>query len=229
MFVFLLITLQVLSLENATNQYVPSGASACKVQYALARISWTNPNLNTNNSNPIGGSYNRVAITEQTTASPPLFAARFVEIGWVKQTGLPAGYPNGDSIAVAYTNSNGTPIGFFVPRPQRSNHLFGIQYDPLIHLKWFIYENAQPIFGPNPSDSFGIVSNFTNGCAAVAGGEVIFGYEDMGNTRFYNLRWGTISSSGIVSASNWASNTQRLYEGRYSCTVSTTTDHSCGP
>lgn len=219
----------VMALENAINQHIPSGSSACKVQHAIAYITWTNPNLNTSANNPGGGTFNRVAITEPTTANPPLFAAKYVEIGWSKQINLPGGYPSGDFVAVSYTDPNGIPQGYFVSRPQRNFHSFGIQYDPLIHHKWFVYENGQPVLGPNLSNSSGFVSNFLNGCAAVAGGEVVYGHENLGNTRFYNLVWGTISGAGIVSPAYWTSNTTRLHQGGYSCTVASVTDHTCGP
>jgi hypothetical protein len=65
---------------------------------------------------------------------------------------------------------------------------------------------------------------------AIAGGEVFSHVEDMGNTRFYNLAWGKIpNTTGILSAKFWGSNQQRIYQGRYSCTVSSVADHRCGP
>lgn len=217
----------VLAIENAVNQYIPVGSVACKVQYAAATITWTNPNLNAG-TNP-GGVYNRVGIAEETIANPNQPTSKFIEIGWAKQTNLPPNtYPNGNFIAVVYTPPNGVPYGFFIPRPQRTSHNFAIQYDPLVHHKWFVYENSQPILDPN-LNTYDIATNFINGCAVVAGGEALLHYEDMGNTRFYNLRWGTISNSGIITAYYWINNLPRLHQGRYSCTVTTATDHRCGP
>jgi hypothetical protein len=221
-----------LAILNATNQYVPSGSDACKVQYARAHITWTNPSLNTSPSQPAGGVYNRVGITAQVVPNPTQPADQFVEVGWSKQINLP-GIPNGHYIWVTYTRPNIQPpyhyYAYWIFRPQRNVHDFGIQYDPLVHHQWFVYENTQPL--SDPENGYGITANFINGCAAVAGGEVVFGHEDMGNTVFYNLGWGTISASGIVSPHFWPANTPRLHQGRYRCTVfiGTPTAHYCGP
>lgn len=206
----------VLAIQNAVNQ--DTSPQKCNVRFARATIDWTNPNLNTN----FGGTYNRTGITTSTVANPSQPASQFVEIGWNKEIIL-LGLVTREFILVQYTDINGMVQRVAVNRPQRSVHEVTAQFDPRNTQQWFFFENGQLIVNQ------GYTSNFNKGCVAVAGGEVATNVEDMGNTRFYNLTRGRVNANGIITQVPWKTNARRLYQGRYSCTVTTVTDHRCGP
>lgn len=157
-----------LALQNATRQ---NSATNCEIRLVIGSITWTNPTLNT----ATGGVYNRIATTTSRTANPGSPATAFAEVGWYKNIILGI-YPEQDIQAV-YTDSNGN-VQRISPQPPLSGTLqFQLQYDPLINNAWFFYVNGATI---GSTISYG--TNFTSGCVAVAGGEVVNGVEDMGNT-----------------------------------------------
>jgi hypothetical protein len=86
------------------------------------------------------------------------------------------------------------------------------------------------VIGATIGSTISYGTNFTSGCVAVAGGEVVNGVEDMGNTEFNNLTIGKIDSKGIANEVKfWNNNTVRLFQGRYTCTLILNCHHRCGP
>lgn len=213
------------ALINAVQQTVyPAGPSKCNVRYASARIKWSNPSLHFN----LGGSFNRVGITRDITPDPSTVAQKFIEIGWLKQVqpgvlGIPV---ITEWINVTYRDQAGNLANAFVGRPNSPSHRFTIQYDRVNHHKWFLFYDGTAI---NPPNQIGFASNFVKGCAVIAGSEVISGYDSMGPTRFYNLKWGIFNSFGVSTVSPWPTNTLRLAQGRYNCLPLGVVEHTCGP
>lgn len=124
-----------------------------------AYINWTNPDLD-------GGSwvYHRTAVLQWSPW-------RFVEFGWQKTS-------SGVRGLIVYEDGSGAKNQ--VVSISAATHRYSMQYDPNTDKYWFYLDG---------SNVWNVDANFSSGDAAMAGGEVASGVEDMGHTHCYDLRY----------------------------------------
>lgn len=137
-----------------------------------AYITWTDPNLRGGT-----GSGHRVIVVLENPTRP------YTELGWAKlNDGL-------HSYVTYFDGIMPNPVTQFFENITPITHQYTIQYDPT-QSKHFYFIDGIPFFSQ--------AVNFSSGNRVVAGGEVIDGFESMGNTLLYDLRYLTLQGSNFL-------------------------------